>query len=145
MLKRRLIQNEMPMLVTTNVKGRREIFVRDGYAREAIDHLYRIQVFHPFFLYAFVIMPDHCHFLLRVCEPEKISRVMNVYKSGLAHQIGAGPIWQPRYHLEIVRNLGQVISYIHLNPVEAGIVHHASDYPWSSASGKWDVTQLSFL
>ncbi len=142
MMPRRTIVNEVPMFITTNVKKRRPFFARDGFAKEAIDHLYRVQLFHPFFIYGFVIMPDHCHFLLKVCAPETICRIMDIYKGGLAHQIGIGPIWQPRYHLEFIYNLPGALNYIHMNPVKGGLCKKPEDYPWSSASGKWDVTSF---
>lgn len=87
-------------------------------------------------------MPDHCHILLNVPAPETISQVMTTYKSGLAHQIGLGKIWQPRYDLRIPKDPWKVLSYIHQNPVKAGIVHREKEYPWSSASERFDVSPL---
>ncbi len=66
--------------MTTNVKDRKPIFRNDAYAREAIETLYRVQESYPFMLYAFVIMPDHCHFLLQIPDGGSLSKMMNVYK-----------------------------------------------------------------
>ena len=142
MFQRHPIQNEVMMFITTNLQARRILFADPAYAREAIDTLYTVQNLKPFFLFGFVIMPDHCHFLLKVPSPGKISRIMNVYKGCTSANIALGPIWQTRFHLIIPRNSWKVLEYIHLNPVKAGLVEKAVDYPWSSACGRWDVSCL---
>ena len=130
------------MLITTVTKNREPIFQNDALAREAIDALYRTQNVQPFFLHGFVIMPDHCHFLLFVLESGSISNIMNSYKTGVANGIGIGSIWQKRFHVRLVEDGMETLKYIHLNPVRSGLCNTSSDYPWSSASGKWDVADL---
>jgi putative transposase len=130
------------MLVTINTMHRAPVFSSAPKAREVIETLYRIQTLHPFHIFAFVIMPDHCHFLLSVTPPFTISRLINILKSGVSHSIGEGPLWQPRFHLRIVENIRGAIEYIHQNPVRACLREQAEEYEWSSASGKWDVTLL---
>lgn len=87
---RHIEQNDVTMFVTTNTLNRKRLFANPAYAREAIDHLYRVQERIPFLLFGFVIMPDHLHFLLNVRAPGTISGVMNLYKTGLTFQIGIG-------------------------------------------------------
>ena len=130
------------MLVTTNLQGRKPLFANPAYAREAIEVLYRVQQLYPFSLFAFVVMPDHIHLLLTVPEPQKISMIMNRFKMGVSHCLGLGPIWQSRFHLREVHNARNALRYIHLNPFRAGICEIPEEYPWSSASGKWDVLEL---
>lgn len=130
------------MFVTTNTLKRKPIFRDPAFAREAVDNLYRVQKQHPFHLFGFVIMPDHCHFLLYVPAPESISRIMRMYKLGVVFSIGLGPIWQSRFHLVIPKSSASTLKYIHQNPVETGLVTSPEEYPWSSASGKWKVTSL---
>lgn len=139
------IQNDALFFVTTNCKNRTPVFRNDVYAREAIDALYRVQEQHPFFLHGFVIMPDHCHFLLFVDANESISTIIGCYKMAVSFGIGIGSIWQPRFHVRLPENAAAVLHYIHQNPVKAGLVDRPEDYPWSSASGKWDVTDLNAL
>lgn len=130
------------MLVTTNTFQRNPIFRNETYAREAIEHLYRVQANYLFFLYGFVIMPDHCHFLMNVPAPGSISKVMNVYKSGLKFQLDLARVWQPRFHIVIPEKPWKALEYIHLNPVRKNLCERPEDYPWSSASGKWDTVRL---
>lgn len=90
-------------------------------------------------------MPDHCHLLLRVPPPESISIIIGSFKSGVSHNIGIGRLWQTRFDLRLERPSWKTLKYIHLNPVKAGLVAKPQDYPWSSASGKWDVTAFEGL
>ncbi len=135
-------QNEVPMLITNVTKFRKETFIHGAFAREAIEVLYRVQEQHPFFLYAFVIMPDHCHFLIKVRSPERISNIMRMYKLGVSHSIGIGPLWQSRFDLRVPQNMSTCIRYIHMNPVRKHLVSTPEAYPWSSACGEWDITRL---
>jgi len=103
--------------------------------------MYRIQYWNPFFLFAFVIMPDHCHILLSIPENGSISQLMQMYKRAVSFEVGT-PVWQPRFHLEIVQSCHRVLQYIHLNPVRKQLCKTPEEYPWSSASGRWDVCDL---
>jgi putative transposase len=142
MSQRRTIQNSLPMLVTTVTRHRTPIFEQPELAHEAIDRIYRIQKLHPFHIFGFVIMPDHVHLLLTVVKPYTISQFMNSYKTGLTFDIGIGPLWQRRYHIRIVRKMYGALQYIHANPVRANLVDTPDSYPWSSASGKYDVSRI---
>jgi putative transposase len=127
------------MFITTNVRDRRPIFQNPVYAREAIETLYRVQQLHPFFLYGFVVMPDHCHMLLHIPDGGSVSRIMRSFKRGVSHNIGIGSFWQPRFYVKIPDSISSVLRYIHLNPVKAGLANDPEAYPWSSATGRWDV------
>jgi len=135
------ILNEDVQLVTTVTARRMTIFADPVHAREAVECLYRVQARHPFFLYGFVIMPDHCHFLVRVPAPQKISTIMNVFKSGMTFNLGIPKLWQSRYHIRSVKNMPEALRYVHLNPIKAGLSDSVTEYLWSSASGKWDITE----
>jgi len=142
MSQRHRIQNEKIMFITTNTFDQEDIFEDPAHAREAIEHLYRIRKKIPFFLYAFVIMTDHCHFLLKVRAPGKISNVMRAYKMGLTFQTGICYFWQPRFYQQFPEDPEAVLHYIHQNPVKAELCKRPKDYPWSSACGKWPVDAL---
>lgn len=130
------------MMITTNIRNREQLFAHEPYAREAIDVLYRVQEQYPFSLYGFVIMPDHCHFLVHVPEPLSISKIMDRYKMGVSHSIGIGPLWQRRFYISLASEPSKALHYIHWNPVKAGLTELPEGYRWSSASGKWDVLDL---
>ncbi len=130
------------MFITTNIKYRRKIFEVPAYANEAVETLYQVQHVYPFFLYGFVIMPDHAHLLTKIVSPGNISTVIHSFKRNVSLNIGIGPIWQPRFHMRIPDDPAAALRYIHQNPVKAFLVEKPEDYAWSSASGRWDVAEL---
>lgn len=142
MSQRHRLQDGDYMFITTVTHRREPFFMHDGVARIAVEMLYHVKERRPFLLFGFVVMPDHCHFLLKVDWPQKISNVMNIYKSRVAFHAGIGPLWQPRFHMQVPKHLDPALNYIHQNPVRAGLAPSPAHYPWSSASGKWDVDPL---
>jgi putative transposase len=144
MFQRHPVQNDETMLITTVTQNRSRVFADPTHAREAIASLYRVKDRCPFQLFGFVIMPDHCHFLMHVPSPERISRIMCTYKYGLTFNLGIGKFWQSRFHIVIPKDSHNALRYIHLNPVRAGLVSVPEDHPWSSASGKWFVDDLGW-
>ena len=146
MFQRHPIQNSALMFITTNTFNRSPFFADQARAREAVECLYRVQSLYPFFLFGFVIMPDHCHFLLRVDPPLSISTIMNSFKSGLTFDTGIPKLWQSRFHMRVIDHHPEVVlQYIHMNPVKAGLIEQQGKYLWSSASGKWDICQLDVV
>ncbi|WP_028455391.1 REP-associated tyrosine transposase [Chitinilyticum litopenaei] len=92
---------------------------------------------------AFVIMPDHLHWLCRL-EQQNLSAVIQAVKSRSAiminrHRRGAGKVWQPGFHDHALRAEEDVLSvarYVVANPLRAGIVERLGDYPL------WDACWL---
>ena len=145
MFQRHPIQNQQTMFITTNTQSRMPIFGNAAYARIAVETFYNIQHFYPFFLYAFVIMPDHCHLLLNMPEGGSVSKMIGVYKRAVSFNIGQGSIWQSRFHIVVPKNIEATIEYIYQNPVKAGLCENAEEYPWSSASGRWDLSEFEMI
>jgi REP element-mobilizing transposase RayT len=95
---------------------------------------------HHFLLTAWVFLPDHWHAILFPRFPLTISRVMESIKVGSTLRINvsrkkSGLLWQPRFFdraLRSVKEYYEKVEYIHLNPVRAGLVKRAEDWPWSS-------------
>lgn len=88
---------------------------------------------------AFVVMPDHVHWLFQLGELASLSRVVNAFKGMSGHELktaGGGRIWQPGYHDHAVRSdedLKLIARYIIANPLRAGLAKRVGDYPW------WDA------
>jgi putative transposase len=95
---------------------------------------------HHFLLTAWVFLPDHWHAILFPRFPATISRAMESIKVGSTLRVNAarkesGLLWQPRFFdraLRSVKEYYEKVEYIHLNPVRAGLVKRAEDWPWSS-------------
>ncbi|MFZ5945649.1 MAG: transposase [Bacillota bacterium] len=90
-----------------------------------------------FQLYAYCLMDNHVHLLLKT---ENISKVMKRINTSYVYYFNkkynrVGHLFQDRYKSETIddeRHLLAVIRYIHNNPYEAGIVGNILEYPWSS-------------
>lgn len=144
MSQRHRIQHDVVMLVTSVTIDRERYFDNPAVAREAVETLYRVRERHPFFLYGFVVMPDHVHLLLKVRMDlnNSLSKVMNIYKSGLTFNTGIRQMWQRGFDSRFAKEPLVALEYIHMNPVQAGIVKYPHEYPWSSANERWKVDPL---
>ena len=100
-------------------------------------------------LLAYAIMADHFHAVFVPITPYTLSQVMQTVKGFSSRRINAvtgnrGPIWQRSFFDRGIRDetqLYETISYIHGNPVQAGLVAAPEDYRFSSA-GKLEGTDL---
>ena len=114
-------------------------FTNPHLAQEAISTLDWLRTNRSISLYAFCLMPDHVHLLLRLGERRwtlgDIMRSLKGFTTKRSWQLGyRGPLWQVRFYDHIVRRSedGQEIAaYILHNPVRAGLVLDASEYPYS--------------
>ncbi len=90
-------------------------------------------------VFAYCLMSSHVHICLRTPEGN-LSRVMRhvdgLYTQRFNRMHGRdGPIFRGRYKAIVIdgdRYLAAVVRYIHLNPVDAGIVKEAEEYKWGS-------------
>ena len=90
-------------------------------------------------------MPNHVHFLIETMVGWSLSEVLYSIKSYTAKQANqrlgrGGPFWQREYHDRYMRDqahMNAVVRYIHENPVKAGLVSKADDWPWSSAGSSF--------
>lgn len=91
-------------------------------------------------LHAFVVMPNQIPLLLTVPEGLILERVMRFIKGGFSHEAGNSlgihaPFWQKSFVDRRVRDSSECarfISYIHENPVRAGLVLSARQFRCSS-------------
>ncbi len=87
---------------------------------------------------AWCVMGNHDHLALRTAMVP-LWRSIRLVQWRFARQHNRrrrqfGPVWQGRYHVRLVndqRYLLQLIAYVHLNPVGAGVVKDPGAYRWS--------------
>jgi REP element-mobilizing transposase RayT len=91
---------------------------------------------------AFVLMPDHLHWLLQLEAGKQLSAVIGIVKGYSARELNLmtgsrGPVWQPGFHDHALRreeDLKSLARYIVANPLRAGLVDRIADYPlWDAA------------
>jgi len=149
--------------ITTTAATRMHLFRRDVIKRILVDNLNLLRVLGRIEIFAFVVMPNHIHLIVRCAADYPISSLLRDFKTNTAKQV----IWQ--YEAEgnqhtldklkaVVRRpekqqfkvwddgyvakeaftpafLLQKIEYIHNNPLQPHwqLAERAEDYPWSSA------------
>lgn len=91
---------------------------------------------------AWVLMPDHVHWLLQLGERDPVSSVVNRLKSGSARYANrargtSGVVWAKAFYDHSLRSeedLQAVARYVIANPLRAGLVSRAGDYSfWNAA------------
>ncbi len=92
-------------------------------------------------LLSWVVMPNHVHVLIEVNGQASLSSIVQTWKSFVAHQANQvldrqGAFWYREYYDRFIRDREHylnVISYIHHNPVKAGLCASPENWRWSSA------------
>ena len=87
-----------------------------------------------------VVMPDHIHLLLQLRET-CLSQVVKKLKAASSHRLNSdigrtGRFWAPGFHDHALRkeeDIKEVARYIVANPIRAGLVKRAADYPFWNA------------
>lgn len=125
-------------LVTAVTQSRRPVFQNFTHARILIQTLHFQDMQNNCQTLAFVIMPDHFHWLLTLKSLPGISRIMQSVKRHSARQINLNTgntnraLWQNGFHDHAIRkeeDLKSIARYIVANPLRAGLVERISDYP----------------
>jgi putative transposase len=154
--------------LTFSCYQRRMLFQNDSIKDAFAAELAKVRQAMGFRLFAWVVMPEHVHLLLRTAEPGvTVPAVLTRLKSAFAQrtlgrwrqldapilnrlvdQAGRTRFWQPGggydRNLTSAERCVAAAEYMHQNPVRRGLVRVATDYPWSSARA-WaglDVTGL---
>lgn len=119
---------------------RRNIFLDDKDKLQFVDRIIKAKQAAGFKLYGYCLMDNHVHLLIGESEEigTSIKRITVGYVQWHNTKYGrTGHLFQNRFLSEPVEKesyLLNVLRYIHQNPVKAGIVKHAVNYPWSSYS-----------
>lgn len=125
--------------VTSRGNERRAIFRDDSDRKLFLAVLADAVGLFAWRLHAYVLMGNHYHLLLETPEPNLsrgMHRINTVYSQSFNRRHErAGHLMQGRFKAILVekeRHLLELVRYVVLNPVRAGIVKEAGDWPWSS-------------
>ncbi len=124
--------------VISNTRNRQPIFENLKYARIIIQNLMIQDQKECTKTLAFIVMPDHIHWLLELKEIKTLANIVKIVKAKTAQTIGK-PIWQAGYYDHAIRkeeDIQNIARYIVANPVRAGLVTKVGDYP------HWDAIWL---
>lgn len=84
----------------------------------------------------YVIMPDHLHVFVRGGPEFELSKWINGLKRALTVAVAENiksPLWQPGFFDHVLRNdenYAEKWNYVRENPVRAGLVPNADDWPY---------------
>lgn len=122
--------------LTTATHGRAPVFADAANVAVLVDTLRFIERNGFSHSLAWVVMPDHLHWLMEL-RKGTLAQCMAVLKSRssrlLNRQLGQkGPLWQHGYHDHAVRtdeSLHEKAMYILANPVRTGLASELGEYP----------------
>jgi REP-associated tyrosine transposase len=121
------------------------MFLRqDAVAGLVVESLFKGVALGHYELAAWVVMANHVHVLLlpRV-PPSRLLKSLKGYTAREANRLlgTTGELfWQRESYDHWVRDEAEwnkIAAYIENNPVRAGLVTRADQFPWSSANGRW--------
>lgn len=128
-------------LVTATTIDRQKLFVNFHAGCAAAGCFEDARLLGDAKMLAWVLMPDHVHWLLQLGERDDLSTVANRLKSASARHTNralcrTGPVWAKAFHDHALRkedDLQDVARYVAANPLRAGLVTWIGDYPFWNA------------
>jgi REP element-mobilizing transposase RayT len=129
-----------------------EPFAKRKAAERFVDTLARARDRDGLTILAWCVLSNHYHLAVRT-GAVPLGRTMGFVQQRFGQDFNrrtgtAGPLWQSRYKAKLVtgeRYLMQLIAYVHLNPVAAGIVSDPAQYPFSGHSDLIGATTARLL
>lgn len=125
--------------VTSRGNARAPIFLDDDDRIHFLRRLQEVVERYHWLCHAYCLMDNHYHLLIETPEPNLalgMRQLNGVYTQGFNRRHGrVGHLFQGRYKAILVDKDSyflELARYIVLNPVRAGMVDEASQYPWSS-------------
>ena len=125
-------------LLTMVGVGRSPVFEDFFAARCVVRAMHESSVVSVAETLAFVVMPDHVHWLVQLKDGARLGEVVRRFKARVRVVLSA-PVWQRGFHDHALRKEEDVAGtarYVVANPVRAGLVRRVGDYP------HWDAVWL---
>jgi putative transposase len=129
-----------PQHVILRGNNRQAIFAADADYEAFRDALVEAAGRFGLAVHAYVWMTNHAHLLVSPVLENSISKTLQSVGRRYVQYFNAkydrtGTLWEGRYRATVVDTehyFLRLMHYIEMNPVRAGIVARASQYPWSS-------------
>jgi len=136
----RIVLPGISLHVVQRGNDRNACFRRDGDRVLYLHHLRDLAGKHVCAVHAYCLMTNHVHLLLTPSITGSASELMRDLGQRYVQYVNrtygrTGTLWEGRFRSCVVESARYVLAcyrYIELNPVRAGMVGCASEYPWSS-------------
>lgn len=136
----RVVVPDIPHHITQRGNRRQSVFFSDGDRKEYIKFLKEETTKNKVLIWAWCLMDNHVHFVAVPSTEESLAKTFGDTHKRYTRMINfrekwRGYLWQGRFSSFPMDEtyLLCAVRYVERNPVEAGIVSKAEDYPWSSA------------
>lgn len=128
-------------LITTVTRGREPLFSDFAAGCAAARCFDDTHVLRDTRMLAWVLMPDHAHWLIQLGEADNLNALASRLKSASARGANRrllrnGPLWARAFHDHALRadeDLLRSARYVIANPIRAGLVERVGDYPFWNA------------
>lgn len=125
--------------LTAHAVEDRQIFADDLECQDFVIRLGRAVALEGWEIYAVCLMGTHHHLVLRP-SLGRVSDGMQLLHGSFARAYNArhqrrGALFESRFYAKVIADQAhfmEVIRYVALNPVDAGLVDRPQDWPWST-------------
>ncbi len=120
--------------------GGATVFHKDGDYAAFFELLATAKAKFPVNVFSACLMPNHFHLVVQPVTETALSSFMQWWMTSHVrryhqHYRSHGHVWQGRFKSFPIQQDGHLLTtirYVLRNPVRAGLVEHALDWPWSS-------------
>ncbi|TFG61870.1 MAG: hypothetical protein E4H36_09395 [Spirochaetales bacterium] len=135
----RELRNHASYHVTARINRQELLLESEKIKKMLLAIVQRAKGKYGFSIKNFCIMGNHIHFIIKPLKKSNLSKIMQWILSVFAMRYNrmfhlTGHVWYDRFSSKIISGIRQYLAtfiYIAKNPVESGIVKHATDYVYS--------------
>jgi len=132
---------DTPHHVTQRGNGRQTVFFTDRDRRAYLDAFFDYAARYSLRVWGYCLMSNHVHFVVVPERERSLAQVFGRTHSDYARYANlarrsCGHFWQSQFYSCALdgQHAWEPLAYVERNPVRAGLVEKAEDYPWSTAA-----------
>jgi putative transposase len=136
----RIVIPDVPCHVTQRGNNGQDVFFSANDRKRYLKWIIQYSSRYEFDILAYCLMTNHIHFVGIPRKLDSIARTFQVVQMMHTQSVNKakgkeGHLWHSPYGCTLMdeKHMWLAIRYVEQNPVRAGIVDHAFDYPYSSA------------
>lgn len=137
----RTVIEGLPYHITQRGNRGQEVFFSDGDRRRYLSWLRDYSDRFGLDVLAYCLMTTHIHLVAVPKSSDSISTTLHALHTRYSNVINtehgwSGHLWQGRFFSTALdeAHLWAAVRYVERNPIRAGLVKRAEEYPWSSAA-----------